>query len=178
LRAAAASLAFLLFVAAGACTDSSVPAPAGSVVVCGAINSSAAVPVVIDATSTASGLRLSILSVANGYPALAFFATLPGEALLAITYDATNGAAASTTVVESPTGGTTWRQVSAQGASVGTFSLMLLDAGEAVAIDGGTEWPAPEGTLTGTLVPLGTLVDAGVGIGVSFGVAAACDAGL
>jgi len=163
---------------AGGCTNDVAPAPPGTALVCGAIASS--VGVVIDAASTASGgLRVSIQTPAGEYPAVAFFAALPGTELQAVTYDATVGAAANTMVVEAPTGGTAWTQVSAQNADVGTFSLVLADAGQAVAVDGGTSWPTPQGALNATLVPVGTLVDAGVGIAVSFGAAAlGCDAGL
>jgi hypothetical protein len=179
LRRAVGLLGVGLAALAGGCTNDIAPAPPGTAVVCGAI-ANPGVGVVIDATSTASGgLRLSIQTPAGEYPAVAFFAALPGTELQAVTYDATVGAAANTMVVEAPTGGTAWTQVSAQNADVGTFSLVLADAGQAVPVDGGTSWPTPQGALNATLVPVGTLVDAGVGIAVSFGAAAlGCDAGL
>ncbi len=143
---------------------------------CGAICSS--VVVVVGATSSANGLRFTIQSSAGDYPALAFFASLPGTSPQAITYDVTNGSAATTLVQETPTGGTLWTQSSATNAAVGSFSLALLDAGEALATDAGTSWPSPQGSLTATLEPVGTLTDAGIALYVSFppngGV---CDAG-
>jgi len=69
---------------------------------------------------------------------------------------------ASTRVEEAPAGGVTWQQASAANVDVGTFSLVLTDAGASVPIDGGTLWPAPQGSLTATLVPVGTLTDAGL----------------
>jgi len=126
------------------------------------------VVVVVGGTSSTGGLRFTIQSSAGDYPALTFFAALPGSSLQAITYDVTNGTAATTVVQETPTGGTSWTQASATNAAVGSFSLAFLDAGEAVATDAGTSWPSPQGSLTATLEPLGTLTDAGISLYISF----------
>jgi hypothetical protein len=126
----------------------------------------------VGATSSTSGLRFSIQSLPNLYPSVAFEAALPGISLEALTYDVTNDTAATTTVQETATGGVTWTQVSAAEAQVGTFSLALTDAGEATPIDGGTAWLSPQGNLTVTLVPEGTLTDAGIVLFVFFNPAA------
>ncbi len=169
-------LALALALVSGCHTNASAP-PAGTAYVCGAICGS--MVVAFGATSSpTSGLRFSLYSAAGDYPALAFFAALPGTSLEAITYDATNGAAATTVVQETPTGGTTWTQASASAANVGTFSLTVTDTGEAVVTDAGTSWPSPQGFLTATLEPLGTLTDAGILLYVSFPPnGTTCDAG-
>lgn len=164
--------------AATGCPSSTPITAAGTATFCGAINGS----VVVDLGSTyssADGLRFFIQSPVNDYPALAFQAALPGTALQAVTYDDSNGTAAGTSVQEAATGGISWTQVSASGAETGSFSLSLIDAGEAEATDGGTFWPAPQGTLSATLVPLGTATDAGVTVFVFFNPSqpAFCDGG-
>ncbi len=124
--------------------------------------------VVLGATSTTDGLRFFIQSPVNAFPSLAFAAALPGTELQALTYNASNGTAASTTVQEAATGGITWAQVSDRVAQVGTFSLGLTDVGPTESIDGGTGWPSPQGSLSATLLPLGTVTDAGIAVSVSF----------
>ncbi|MGO9828503.1 MAG: hypothetical protein ACLPJH_00040 [Myxococcaceae bacterium] len=157
----------LVLAGASGCRTNASATPAGEATVCGAICGS--MFVVFSATSSAaSGLRFSIHSAGDEYPALAFFAALPGTSLEALTYDATNGAAATTVVQETPTGGTTWTQASATAANVGTFSLTITDTGQAVVTDAGTSWPSPQGFLTATLEPVGTLTDAGILLYVSF----------
>jgi hypothetical protein len=160
LRRAARLLAVTLSAATAGCPSSTPPLAAGSATFCDALTGS--VVVELGATSTAVGLRFSIQSPPGDYPALQFFAALPGTTLEAITYDETNGTGATTLVEEAPAGGVTWTQASAQTADTGSFSLVLTDAGVSAAIDGGTRWPAPQGTLTATLVPVGTLTDAGL----------------
>jgi hypothetical protein len=150
----------VLLVAAAGCPSSTPPSAAGSATFCNALTGS--VVVVLTGTSTAQGLSFSILSPEGDYPALQFFASLPGTSLEAMTYDATNGTGASTRVEEAPTGGVTWQQASAANVDVGSFSLALTDAGPSVPIDGGTRWPTPQGTLTATLLPVGGLTDAGL----------------
>lgn len=131
--------------------------------------------VTLSATSSADGLRFSIQTGADIYPALTFFASLPGTTLEAITYDALNGTGATTLVTEAATGGITWMQTSAANASAGAFALVLTDAGPAVAIDGGTHWPAPQGSLGALLVPVGSETDAGLGVAVNTnGLGCAC----
>jgi hypothetical protein len=160
LRRAARLLAVVLSVATAGCPSSTPPAAAGTATYSNALTGS--VVVVLGATSTPGGLRFSIQSQQGDYPALQFFAALPGTTLEAVTYDETDGTGATTLVEEAPTGGVTWMQASAETADTGTFSLTLTDAGESIAVDGGTSWPAPQGCLTATLVPLGTLTDAGL----------------
>jgi hypothetical protein len=160
LRRAARLLAVLLSGVTAGCPSSTPPAAAGTATYFNALTGS--VVVELGATSTAEGLRFSIQSLQGDYPALQFFAALPGTTLEAVTYDETNGTGATTLVEEAPAGGVTWRQASAENADAGSFSLVLTDAGESVAIDGGTGWPAPQGCLMASLVPVGTLTDAGV----------------
>ena len=155
-----AQLLVVFVVAAAGCPSSTPPTAAGSATFCNALTGS--VVVVLTGTATAPGLSFTILSPDGDYPALQFFASLPGTSLEAITYDDTNGTGASTRVEEAPTGGVIWQQASAADVDVGTFSLVLTDAGASVPIDGGTLWPAPQGTLTVTLLPVGTLTDAGL----------------
>ena len=158
------------------CTTNVPASPQGTSYFCGALCGS--VIVVLDATSSADGLRLSIQSPVGDYPALAFFASLPGPSLQAITYDATNGSAATTVVQESPTAGVLWTQTSAANASIGSFSLTIADAGEAVSFDGGIRWPSAEGSLTATLQPTGTLTDAGLALLALFPPTTACPPAL
>ncbi len=173
MRSAAGLLAVVLSAAAGGCSSSTPTAPAGTATFSGAITGSSVVS--LGSTySVPDGLRFFIQSPADVYPALGFEAALPGTALQALTYDDTNGTAASTTVQEAATGGITWTQVSEQESTVGTFALLLSDAGESEATDGGTGWPSPQGCLTATLVPVGTLTDAGVTVVVVFTAAASC----
>lgn len=167
MRSAPRLLGLLASVALSGCPSTKPLAAAGTATFCLAITGSSSVSV--DSTySPAAGLRFSIESFADTYPSLSFQAALPGMELQPITYDDTNGTAAGTTVQEAATGGITWTQVSAQGAQAGSFSLALTGAGDAVALDGGTLWPAPEGSLTVTLVPVGTLTDAGIQVFVYF----------
>jgi hypothetical protein len=166
-RSAPPLLGFLVSLALLGCPSTKPVAAAGTATFCLAITGSTSVA--LDSTySPAGGLRFSMDSVADTYPSLSFQAALPGTELLAITYDDTNGTAAGTTVQEAATGGITWTQVSAQGAQTGSFSLTLSDAGEAVVLDAGTLWPAPQGSLTVTLVPVGALTDAGIQVFVFF----------
>jgi hypothetical protein len=166
-RSAVGRLAVALSVALVGCPSTKPVTAAGTATFCQAIIGST--EVMLDSSyAPSAGLRFSIQSTVDAYPSLAFNAALPGTQLLAITYDDTNGTAAGTTVQEAATGGITWTQVSAQGTQTGSFSLALTDAGEALSIDGGTLWPAPQGSLTVTLVPLGTLTDAGVKVFVLF----------
>ena len=160
LRRAARLLAVTLSAATAGCPSSTPPTAAGTATYSNALTGS--VVVELGATSTAEGLRFSVQSPQGDYPALQFFAALPGATLEAITYDETNGTGATTLVEEAPTGGVTWTQASAETADTGSFSLTLTDAGESIAIDGGTSWPAPKGCLAARLVPLGTLTDAGL----------------
>ena len=160
-------LSVLLLLASVGCKTGSPATAGGAAYFCGAL--CASVVVNVGATSSSSaGLRFSIQSLTGDFPALAFFASLPGTSLEALTYDETNASAATTIVREAATGGTVWTQTSGASGTLGSFSLTILDAGEAVATDAGTEWPSPTGSLTGTLVPVGTLTDAGLLIGVSF----------
>jgi hypothetical protein len=152
-------------VAAAGCPNSSPTAAAGTATFCNALTGGGVV--VLGATSTANGLRLTIQSPPGTYPSVNFFAALPGNSLEAITYDETNGSAATTLVVEAATGGVTWFQASAENADTGSFSLTLTDAGEAVPVDGGISWPAPQGCLSATLLPNGNLTDAGLGLVVN-----------
>jgi hypothetical protein len=160
-----------LAVVAG-CPSSAPATAAGAATFCNALTGSDLV--LLGATSTADGLRLTIQSPPGTYPSVAFFAALPGTVLQAITYDETNGTAATTLVREAVTGGVTWTQASAEDAVTGSFSLVLSDAGQAVAIDGGTSWPAPQGCLTATLLPLGNLTDAGLGLVINAPPTAGC----
>ncbi len=164
LRRAARRLA--LAVSITGCASSLPTPPAGTATFSGAITGS--VVVVLGATSASDGLRFFIQSPLNDFPSVAFAAALPGTSLASLTYDDTNGTAASTTVQEAATGGVTWVQVSDQVAQVGTFSLAITDPGQVEATDGGTAWPSPHGGLAATLVPLGTLTDAGIAVAVSF----------
>ncbi len=157
--------AFLALAAAG-CHSGAPPTPPATSVFCGALCSQGVV--VLSATATAQGLRFSLQSPTGDYPALAFFAALPGTSLQALTYDVTNGTGATTLVQESPSGGTQWTQAASATVNVGSFSLTIADAGEALATDAGTSWPAPQGCLTATLLPVGTLTDAGLGVSVAF----------
>lgn len=174
LEDAARLVGVALLLAASGC-PSSTPAPtAGVAIFCGVdggtmvpgtiSNNTSTVVVVLGATSGADGLRFSIRTPADVYPSLTFFAALPGTTLEAITYDDTNGTAATTLVQEAATGGVTWLQTSAALATLGAFRLVLTDAGPAVAVDGGTSWPSPQGSLGAILVPVGTLTDAGIGV--------------
>jgi hypothetical protein len=113
-------------------------------------------------------LRFFIQSPAGDYPAMTFQAALPGNAPQPIVYDDTNGTAASTTVQEAATGGVSWTQVSTSETQVGSFSLSFTDAGESQSTDGGTCWPSPQGALSATLLPVGTLTDAGLSVFVAF----------
>jgi hypothetical protein len=126
-----------------------------------------AVVVVLEATSSDAGLRFSIQTAAGVYPALAFFAALPGTSLDALTYDETNGTGATTLVQEAATGGVTWMQSSAGNPNVGAFSLVVTSPGPIVPIDGGTRWPSPQGSLGVLLMPVGALTDAGIGAAVN-----------
>ena len=153
-------LAAVLAVATAGCPSSTPPTAAGQATFCNAITGS--VVVGLTGTSTAQGLTFSILSPGGDYPSLQFFASLPGDTLQALTYDATNGTGASTHVEEAPTGGVIWQQASAENVDVGTFSLVVTDPGPSVPSDGGTRWPAPQGTLTATLLPVDSLTDAGL----------------
>jgi len=156
---------FLLATAAGCRTN--VPAtPQGTAYVCGALCGS--VVVALGASASPQGVSFFIQSPAGDFPALAFYATLPGTSLQAITYDESNGSGATTVVQEAATGGSQWTQTSGASGSVGSFSLVLTDAGVAVPTDGGTSWPSPQGMLTVTLEPTGTLNDAGLAVAVSF----------
>jgi hypothetical protein len=164
LRKAVRLVGIALGVATAGCPNSTPPTAAGSATFCNGMTGS--VVVGLSATSTAQGLSFSILSPDGDFPSVQFFASLPGSALEAITYDDTNGTGASTRVEEAPAGGVIWQQASAANVDVGTFSLVLTDAGPSVPIDGGTSWPAPQGPpqglLTATLLPVGTLTDAGL----------------
>ena len=153
-------LAVVLAAATAGCPSSTPPTAPGLATFCNAITGS--VVVGLTGTSTAQGLTFSILSPDGDYPALQFFASLPGNTLQALTYDATNGTGATTHVEEAPTGGVIWQQASAENVDVGTFSLVVTDAGPSVPIDGGTRWAAPQGSLTATLLPVGSLTDAGL----------------
>jgi hypothetical protein len=171
LERAARLLAGALLVATSGCPGTTPLTAAGTATFSDAITGS--VLVVPGATySSAGGLRFFIQSPAGDYPALTFQAALPGNALQTLTYDDSNGTAASTTVQEAATGGVSWTQVSTDDTQAGTFSLALTDAGVAEVTDGGTCWPAPQGSLTATLVPMGTLTDAGLTVYVNFNPAA------
>jgi hypothetical protein len=148
-----------------ACPSSTPTPAAGASTFCNALMGGGVV--MLGATFNATGLRVSIQSPPDIYPSVVFFAALPGTSLQAITYDETNGTAATTLVMEAQTGGVTWFQASAADAETGTFSLTITDAGQAVAVDGGTSWPAPQGCLSVTLLPEGNLTDAGLGLVVN-----------
>jgi len=163
--AARAFLALVLWALPG-CKASESTAPAGTSLFCGGICATGFVNV--QATFSTAGLRFALATPEGRYPALIFYAALPGTALQAVTYDEGGGAAATTAVLEAATGGTVWTQATAAEANVGSFVLSVTDAGASESTDGGTRWPAPQGCLLASLQPQGQLTDAGVVVSVIF----------